>query len=169
MRKIGFAKIGAFDLSTHGQFFWNFRTELEDRWDFQRVSFKILSSVLKTFEILSSQAVANGWLPSKDDWENHLDLIFQEIGNTCNLTATDIVPHPDTSRQWSSGLIIVTVISVLLIGLLICVVATFFCKVAERSDSCWFTLQAYLLGYSPIRTTESSDFPSALEMNRSTR
>lgn len=37
MRKLGYAKIGAFDLPTHGQFFWNFRTELEERWDFQRV------------------------------------------------------------------------------------------------------------------------------------
>jgi hypothetical protein len=38
MRRLGYAKIRAFDLPTHGQFFWNFRTELEERWDFQRVS-----------------------------------------------------------------------------------------------------------------------------------
>ena len=38
MRKLGYAKIRAFDLPTHGQFFWNFRTELEERWDFQRVT-----------------------------------------------------------------------------------------------------------------------------------
>ncbi len=34
----------SYDLSTHGNFFWNFRTEFEPRWDFQ-------------------QAVAHGWLP----------------------------------------------------------------------------------------------------------
>jgi hypothetical protein len=165
MRKIGFAKIGAFDIPTHGQFFWNFRTELEDRWDFQRVS----CSVIYFFPSHPPQAVEKGWLPSKDDWENHLDLIFEEIENSCNMTAADILPISDPPSQWSSGLIIVTVISILLIGILICVIVTVFCKVAERSDSCWFTLQAYFSGYSPIRTTESSDFPSTLEMNRSTR
>lgn len=154
MRKLGFAKIGAFDLPTHGQFFWNFRTELEERWDFQR-------------------AVSNGWLPSKDDWENHLDSILQEIESTCNLTASDIYPIPYSTSHWSTGLITVTVISIVLMILLVCAIASVFCKVAERSDSCWFnfmhTIQAQLLGYSPIETSETHTLPSALEMNRATR
>ena len=36
-RILALAKLNAFDYSTHGQFFWNFRTELETRWDFQKV------------------------------------------------------------------------------------------------------------------------------------
>jgi glucan 1,3-beta-glucosidase len=45
MPRLGMAKINAFDKDTHGCFFWNFRTELESKWDFQK-------------------AVANGWLPT---------------------------------------------------------------------------------------------------------
>jgi hypothetical protein len=32
------AQWSAFNLHTHGQFFWNFRTELEDTWDIQRAT-----------------------------------------------------------------------------------------------------------------------------------
>lgn len=45
MPKLGLAKINSFDIDTHGFFFWNFRTELESKWDYQR-------------------AVAQGWLPT---------------------------------------------------------------------------------------------------------
>ena len=38
VRTLAYAKLHAFDYQSHGQFFWNFRTELETRWDFQRVS-----------------------------------------------------------------------------------------------------------------------------------
>ena len=38
------AKLYVFDTLTHGQFFWNFRTEYEPRWDYQ-------------------QAVQKGWIP----------------------------------------------------------------------------------------------------------
>lgn len=48
MRDLAMAKLYAFDLHTHGQFFWNFRTEFEPRWDFM-------------------QAVTRGWLPSRWD------------------------------------------------------------------------------------------------------
>jgi hypothetical protein len=51
MPRIGLAKINAFDLDTHGFFFWNFRTELESKWDFQK-------------------AVANGWLPTAAERES---------------------------------------------------------------------------------------------------
>jgi len=42
--QIGLALLSAFDSDSHGQFFWNFRTELEEKWDFRR-------------------AVDRGWLP----------------------------------------------------------------------------------------------------------
>jgi hypothetical protein len=38
VRALSYAKLHAFDLQTHGQFFWNFRTEFETRWDYLRVS-----------------------------------------------------------------------------------------------------------------------------------
>ena len=38
VRKLSYAKLRAFDMATHGQFFWNFRTELETRWDYQQVT-----------------------------------------------------------------------------------------------------------------------------------
>jgi hypothetical protein len=37
MRTLSYAKLNAFDRDTHGQFFWNFRTEFEPRWDYQQV------------------------------------------------------------------------------------------------------------------------------------
>jgi len=37
VRKLSYAKLHAFDRSTHGQFFWNFRTELGTRWDYHQV------------------------------------------------------------------------------------------------------------------------------------
>lgn len=53
LRKLGYAKIGVFDLPTHGQFFWNFRTELEERWDFQKVcKMKILLFLIFIMTIL---------------------------------------------------------------------------------------------------------------------
>ena len=38
VRRLALAKLHAYDFHTHGQFFWNFRTEFETRWDFFRVS-----------------------------------------------------------------------------------------------------------------------------------
>ena len=48
---IGLAMLYGYDANGHGQFFWNFRTELEDKWDYQR-------------------AVAKGWLPMYKDAPN---------------------------------------------------------------------------------------------------
>lgn len=163
LRKLGFAKIGVFDLPTHGQFFWNFRTELEERWDFQK-------------------AVRNGWIPSKDDWENHQDNIIETYKSICNISTSTInplipTPTPPSSSSsingWSSGLITVTVISILLLLLLFCAIGSAFCRVAERSDSCWFnlihTIQAKMMGYSPIETNSNHhDFPPVLEMRQTT-
>jgi hypothetical protein len=44
MTMLAAAKLNSFDKGTHGQFFWNFRTEFEPRWDFQ-------------------EAVKRGWIP----------------------------------------------------------------------------------------------------------
>ena len=38
VQEFSFAQLYSYDLFTHGFFFWNFRTELESRWDYQRVS-----------------------------------------------------------------------------------------------------------------------------------
>ncbi len=38
VRVLAYASLRSFDRGTHGQFFWNFRTEFEPRWDYQRVS-----------------------------------------------------------------------------------------------------------------------------------
>ena len=47
IKDLAFVKLNVFDRHTHGQFFWNFRTEFEPRWDFQ-------------------VAVERGWIPT--DW-----------------------------------------------------------------------------------------------------
>ena len=49
---LALAKLFAFDYNSHGQFMWNFRTELEAKWSFL-------------------QATANGWLP-KGPYNNKL-------------------------------------------------------------------------------------------------
>jgi hypothetical protein len=38
IRLLSYAKLHAFDYFTHGQFFWNFRTEFEPRWDYLQVT-----------------------------------------------------------------------------------------------------------------------------------
>jgi hypothetical protein len=66
MRTLSYAKLNAFDYSTHGQFFWNFRTEFEPRWDYQ-------------------QAVALGWLPTH--WSSAATQ--REIASTCEAIQLD--------------------------------------------------------------------------------
>ena len=55
MTTLGYSKLNAFDLGTHGQFFWNFRTEFEPRWDYM-------------------EATKKGWIPSKYEKENIADI-----------------------------------------------------------------------------------------------
>jgi len=50
VRALANAQLNAFDSQTHGNFFWNFRTELEPLWDYQ-------------------EAVKRGWMPT--DWSDH--------------------------------------------------------------------------------------------------
>lgn len=59
MKNLGYSKLNAFDYRTHGQFFWNFRTEFEPRWDF-------------------IQASGKGWLASSFD-----EAIVLEIASYC--------------------------------------------------------------------------------------
>lgn len=61
VKKLAYAKLRSFDRNTHGQFFWNFRTEFEPRWDF-------------------AQAVKKGWLPT--DY-THIETM-EMIDNSCN-------------------------------------------------------------------------------------
>ena len=61
VKKLAYAKLRSFDRNTHGQFFWNFRTEFEPRWDF-------------------AQAVKKGWLPT--DY-THIETM-ELIDNSCN-------------------------------------------------------------------------------------
>lgn len=50
VRALANAQLNVFDLHTHGNFFWNFRTEIEPLWDYQ-------------------VAVKHGWMPT--DWSKH--------------------------------------------------------------------------------------------------
>lgn len=61
VKKLAYAKLRSFDRNTHGQFFWNFRTEFEPRWDF-------------------AQAVKKGWLPT--DY-THIETM-EMIDSSCN-------------------------------------------------------------------------------------
>lgn len=56
MTTLGYSKMNAFDLGTHGNFYWNFRTEFEPRWDFQ-------------------QASSKKWLPSSYENEEHEKIV----------------------------------------------------------------------------------------------
>lgn len=46
IRELSYNKLNAFDLDTHGQFFWNFRTEFEPRWDYQQAVFNGVNQLL---------------------------------------------------------------------------------------------------------------------------
>ena len=89
MRDLAMAKLFAFDLNTHGQFFWNFRTELEPRWDYM-------------------QSVSRGWLPSH--WGGpdspsalHLqDQLRQEMTRTCQLATASEQTSTATATVTSS-------------------------------------------------------------------
>ena len=78
MKQLAYAKLNAFDKGTHGHFFWNFRTEFEPRWDYQK-------------------AVAKGWLPSKYDAAVEL-----KIENTCNDVWMMSAPAPLTATAPSA-------------------------------------------------------------------
>lgn len=88
MPKLGLAKINAFDVDTHGFFFWNFRTELEPKWDYQ-------------------QAVAAGWLPTAVERESYE--YVDKLDTICTA-------HPSDPVQWNSFLLLVLLLLVMLWG-----------------------------------------------------
>jgi glucan 1,3-beta-glucosidase len=66
--QIGLAMLSAYDADSHGQFFWNFRTELEEKWSFQ-------------------DAVAMHWLPQ---YRHHQDELWApETGAVARACSTD--------------------------------------------------------------------------------
>jgi glucan 1,3-beta-glucosidase len=77
MKSLGYAKFNSYDLGTHGQFFWNFRTEFEPRWDFQ-------------------EAAKNGWLPTSFD-----DDSIGEMVNACPYSYFNVPTKKPTSYQKS--------------------------------------------------------------------
>ena len=75
---------------------------------------------------------------------------------------------PSEEVYWTSGMIIVTVVSVLLVVALACSIGMVACRAAERSDSfcgnCINRVQAYFNGYSPVESQRQPEYPPALEM-----
>ena len=61
LQRLAYAHLSVFDRIAHGQFFWNFRTELEPVWDFQI-------------------AVEKGWIPK--NW-SHASVMGLGISNAC--------------------------------------------------------------------------------------
>jgi hypothetical protein len=108
VRKFAFAQLHSYELHTHGWFFWNFRTELEDRWDYQR-------------------AVKNGWLPTqwKTDGSEPLNTIREELESVCPAVSPAPSPKPPppsssssawkvTLIRWGVGFFLVTSFGLLL-------------------------------------------------------
>jgi len=59
VRDLSYAKLNVFDRHTHGQFFWNFRTEFEPRWDYMR-------------------AVDLGWIPKSWDRDSPSQKLIED-------------------------------------------------------------------------------------------
>ena len=72
MRLLAYSKLSAFDTDTHGQFFWNFRTEFEPKWDF-------------------AMAVEKKWLPTDYTDLDTVDL----IASSCSYLSASIDKSPD--------------------------------------------------------------------------
>ena len=114
-----------YDYHTHGQFFWNFRTELpESRWNYQL-------------------AVDLGWIPS--DWESNETL--SEIANVCVKILADIpvIKPPAVPDNTRHRLILLEhSISALLIFLIIVGTMYFIVQAFQGRYQHWFD------GYQPI-------------------
>lgn len=66
VKKIAYAKLYTYDQQTHGNFYWNFRTEFDTRWDYQ-------------------VAVQQGWIPR--DWSQDSPAM-REISSSCGASST---------------------------------------------------------------------------------
>lgn len=78
---LGYAKLFAFDYSNHGQFMWNFRTELEPRWSYL-------------------EATAAGWLPKGPFTEETHKIML----DTCTLLLNPCTAPCKTSSETESVL-----------------------------------------------------------------
>ena len=78
MYNLTIAKLYAFDLNNHGFFFWNFRTELEPRWDFSR-------------------AVAMGWIPPLIRNDSTVD---DQMKYVCEVMYPAVQPDASKDQTW---------------------------------------------------------------------
>lgn len=136
MRDLALAKMNAFDRSTHGQFFWNFRTEMESKWDFQQV-------------------VGNGWLPNRDEKQHLSGRIRRDVTASCAMVGqTERGVSSASGSSW--GLVVVWTVSIALIIGLICAIGIFASKASGHDmtflENMWFNRRAQIEGYSVIGT-----------------
>lgn len=97
MPRLGLAKIYAFDVDTHGFFFWNFRTELESKWDYQK-------------------AVALGWLPTAT--ERASSEYAAKLDRICSVPPVPIPVHPVREEdEGSSSWVLDSVLVAVFLGL----------------------------------------------------
>ena len=85
-RKLALSKLNAFDLYSHGQIFWNFRTELEVKWDYQR-------------------AVDIGWLPS--DFSNPSYIEAVQLACGAEYSMTEGMSWISGKYTWSAALLVI--------------------------------------------------------------
>ena len=97
MTVMGYAKLNAFDRLTHGNFFWNFRTEFEPRWDF-------------------IAATNNGWLPNNYDTES-----LKQIADICPRPFYELPSaapsNPISYQSGYSGILLTISITILFAGI----------------------------------------------------
>ena len=81
IQALAYSKLHSYDRSSHGQFFWNFRTELETRWDFQ-------------------QAVKRKWIPT--DWTDVNTMSAIELSCPIGTFRPMPLPEPGTGPRASA-------------------------------------------------------------------
>lgn len=131
MHTLSYTMLHSYDYHTHGQFFWNFRTELpESRWNYQ-------------------SAVAEGWIPS--EW----DTTQTEIADLCIKILADIpivVPPAAPSDNTRHHLVLLEhMISAALIFLLIVGSMYFIVQAFQGRYQRWFD------GYQTIDDETTAD------------
>jgi hypothetical protein len=79
MKKIAMAMLNAYDSASHGHFFWNFRTELEDRWSY-------------------AGATEKGWLPTGEEYKTKAFRHKVRLQNDCEVFCKAI-----SKRLWNDS------------------------------------------------------------------
>ena len=64
MKTLSYASLNSFDQETHGQFFWNFRTEFEPKWDFQQVRAAEFISLIPNTVAVTTVHTSTSYTPS---------------------------------------------------------------------------------------------------------